>query len=93
MHRIVSLDLPCKDDVLLFGGNLEGVVMPFPPKQAGQNLDEAAVGPHEVVVDETSAVHAHLQPHPTAHYRILRVMFLRMWPPNMHKPPICYREQ
>ena len=61
VHRIVRLDLPSKDDALLLGGNLEGVVVPFSAKEAWQDLDEAGVGPHEVVVDQASAVHAHLQ--------------------------------
>ncbi len=61
VHRIVCLDFPSKDDVLLLGGNLEGVVMPLPAKEAWQDLDEAGVGSHEIVVDQASAVHAHLQ--------------------------------
>ena len=61
VHRIVRLDLPSKDDALLLGGNLEGVVVPLSAKEARQDLDEAGVGPHEVVVDQASAVHAHLQ--------------------------------
>ena len=61
VHRIVCLDLPSKDNVLLLGGNLEGVVMPLPAEEARQDLDEAGVGSHEVVVDQASAVHAHLQ--------------------------------
>ena len=62
VHRIVRLDLPSEDDVLLLGRNLEGVVVPFPAKEAWQDLDEAGVGSHEVVVDQASAMHAHLQP-------------------------------
>lgn len=62
VHRVVCLDLPSKDDILLLGRNLEGVVMPLPAKEARQDLDEAGVGSHEVVVDQASAVHAHLQP-------------------------------
>ncbi len=62
VHRVVCLDLPSKDNVLLLGGNLEGVVMPFPAKEARQDLNEAGVGSHEVVVDQASPVHAHLQP-------------------------------
>ncbi len=62
VHRVVCLDLPSKDNVLLLGGNLEGVVMPLPAKKARQDLNEAGVGSHEVVVDQASAVHAHLQP-------------------------------
>lgn len=61
VHRIVRLDLPSKDDALLLGGNLEGVVVPLSAKEARQDLNEAGVGPHEVVVDQASAVHAHLQ--------------------------------
>ena len=62
VHRIVCLDLPSEDDVLLLGRNLEGVVVPLPAKEARQDLDEAGVGSHEVVVDQASAMHAHLQP-------------------------------
>ncbi len=62
VHRVVCLDLPSKDNVLFLGGNLEGVVMPLPAKKARQDLNEAGVGSHEVVVDQASAVHAHLQP-------------------------------
>lgn len=61
VHRIVCLDLPSKDNILLLGRNLEGVVMPFPTKEARQDLNEAGVGSHEIVVDQASAVHTHLQ--------------------------------
>ncbi len=61
VHRIVCLDLPSKDDILLLGGNLEGVVVPLPAKEARQDLNEAGVGSHEIVVDQASAMHAHLQ--------------------------------
>lgn len=58
---IVSLDLPGKDDVLLLGRDLEGLVVPLSAKQARQDFDKAGVGAHEVVVDQTCSMHAHLQ--------------------------------
>ena len=60
MDGVVSLDLPGKDDVLLLGGNLERLVVPLPAKEARQDFDKAGVGAHEVVVDQTCSVHAHL---------------------------------
>lgn len=61
MDGVVCLDLPGKDDVLLLRGDLEGVVVPFPAKEAGQDLNEAGVGSHEVVIDQPSTMHTHLQ--------------------------------
>ena len=60
VHRVVRLNLPGENNVLLFGGNLERVVMPLPAKLTGQNFNEAAVGLHEVVVYEACPMHAHL---------------------------------
>ena len=61
VNRIVGLDLPGKDNVFLFGGNLEGEVVEAPAKLAWQDLNEAGVGFHEVVVDQTRSMHSHLQ--------------------------------
>lgn len=60
VDRVVGLDLPCKDDVLLLGGHLEGVVGVPASKHAGQDLNEAGVGLHEVVVDQPCTMHPHL---------------------------------
>lgn len=57
---VVGLDLPGKDDVILLGGDLEGLVMPLPAKQAGQDFHKAGVGAHEVVVDQPCSMHSHL---------------------------------
>ena len=62
MHWVVGLDLPGKDDVLLLGGDLEGEVVELPAKHAWQDLNKAGVGLHEVVVDQPSSMHPHLQP-------------------------------
>lgn len=60
VDRVVGLNLPGKHNVVLLGGHLEGLVMPLPAKEAGQDLNEAGVGPHEVVIDQTRPMHAHL---------------------------------
>ncbi len=44
VHRVVCLDLPSKDDILLLGRNLEGVVMPLPAKEARQDLVKLVLG-------------------------------------------------
>ena len=74
MDGVVRLDLPGKHNVLLLGGDLEGLVVPLPAKEAGQDLDEAAIGPHEIVVDQARPMHAHLHtpdrhPECSAHHR------------------------
>ena len=63
VDRVVGLDLPGKNDVLLLRGHLEGVVGMPPAKHARQDFNEAGVGLHEVVVDQPSTMHAHLHQH------------------------------
>ena len=60
VNGVVGLNLPGKDDVVLFGGNLEGLVMPLPAKQAGQDFHKAGVGAHEVMVDQPCSMHSYL---------------------------------
>ena len=62
VNRVVGLNLPCKDDVLLLRGQLEGIVGEPAAKHARQDLNEAGVGLHEVVVDQPCTMHPHLQP-------------------------------
>ena len=67
VNGVVGLDLPGEDDVLLLGGDLKGKVVELPAKHAGQDLNEAGVGLHEVVVDQASTMHPHLQPYMLVH--------------------------
>lgn len=84
VHWVVCLDLPREDDVLLFGGNLEGEVMELPAKHAGQDLNEARVGLHEVVVYQPSAMHPHLQENKMSASYILTTTRVRwQWIPHV----------
>lgn len=61
--RVVGLNVSRKDNVLLLGRHLEGVVGVPPADHAGQDLNEAGVGPHGVAVDQACAMLPYLHPH------------------------------
>ncbi len=58
---IVSLKPPIESDALLLSGNLKILTGPDPAKFARHDLHKAAVGLHEVVIDQASAVHSNLK--------------------------------
>lgn len=91
VDRIVGLNLPCKNDVLLLRGHLEGVVGMPPAKHAGQDLNEAGVGLHEVVVDQPSAMHAHLQHSACTHGLVQQSSYTVRSCGSMHTLKACCR--